>query len=82
MIPSGTTIKAFFPGLSARTIHSMNSPSQTLTLRAKELLVELAGISLEIAQMAITPEDGETLPAWFIVEVTRDLPALTKKKMG
>ena len=45
-------------------------------------LVELAGISLEIAQMAITPEDGETLPAWFIVEVTRDLPALTKKKMG
>ena len=60
----------------------LTSATQTLTLRAKELLVELAGISLEIAQMAITPEDGETLPAWFIVEVTRDLPALTKKKMG
>ena len=60
----------------------LTSATQTLTLRAKELLVELAGISLEIAQMAITPENGETLPAWFIVEVTRDLPALTKKKMG
>lgn len=32
--------------------------------------------------MAITPENGETLPAWFIVEVTRDLPALTRKKLG
>ena len=60
----------------------LTSATQTLTLRAKELLVELAGISLEIAQMAITPENGETLPVWFIVEVTRDLPALTKKKMG
>lgn len=60
----------------------LTSATQTLTLRAKDLLVELAGISLEIAQMAITPEDGKTLPAWFIVEVTRDLPALTNKKMG
>ena len=65
-----------------RNRSKLTSATQTLTLRAKELLVELAGISLEIAQMAITPEDGETLPAWFIVEVTRDLPALTKKKMG
>ena len=58
----------------------LTSATQTLTLRAKELLVELACISLEIAQMAITPEDGETLPAWFIVEVTRDLPARAKKR--
>ena len=65
-----------------RNRSKLTSATQTLTLRAKDLLVELAGISLEIAQMAITPEDGETLPAWFIVEVTRDLPALTKKKMG
>lgn len=65
-----------------RNRSKLTSATQTLTLRAKELLVELAGISLEIAQVAITPEDGETLPAWFIVEVTRDLPALTKKKMG
>lgn len=65
-----------------RNRSKLTSATQTLTLRAKELLVELAGISLEIAQMAITPENGETLPAWFIVEVTRDLPALTKKKMG
>ena len=35
MIPSGTTIKAFFPGLSARTIHSMNSPSMPMALIEK-----------------------------------------------
>ena len=63
--------------------HGKLTPAtQELTLRAKELLAELAGISLEIAQMSITPEEGETLPAWFIVEVTRDLPALTRKKLG
>lgn len=53
-----------------------------LAMRAKDLLVDLANISVEIAQMAITPEDGDTLPAWFIVEATRDIPALTRKKLG
>ena len=58
----------------------LTSKSQLLAARAKELLVELASISEEIAQMAITPEDGETLPAWFIVEATRDIPTLMRKK--
>jgi hypothetical protein len=46
--------------------------------RAKALLVELAEISLECAQMVIaTDEDGASvLPAWFLVEVSRDLPRL------
>ena len=48
----------------------------------KGLLVELANISLEVAQMVITPEDGSTLPAWFIVEASRDIPALARKKLG
>jgi hypothetical protein len=46
--------------------------------RAKALLVELAAISLECGQMVIaTDEDGApVLPAWFLVEVSRDLPRL------
>ena len=55
---------------------------QTLALRAKELLVELADISPEVVQMAITPENGETLPGWFVVEAVRDIPALAKRRNG
>lgn len=56
--------------------------TQALAMRAKDLLVELAAVSLEIAQMAVAPEEGEALPAWFIVETSRDLPALAKRKLG
>ncbi|MEV4050492.1 MoxR family ATPase [Amycolatopsis sp. NPDC049688] len=46
--------------------------------RAKSLLVELAEISLEMAQLVIA--DDETghprLPSWFLVEAARDLPRL------
>jgi MoxR-like ATPase len=46
--------------------------------RAKTLLVELAEISLEMAQLVIAEsEDGApALPAWFLVEAARDLPRL------
>ena len=60
----------------------LTASTQALSLRAKELLVDLANISLEVAQMVITPEDGSTLPAWFIVEASRDIPALARKKLG
>ncbi|GAA1606811.1 ATP-binding protein [Catellatospora bangladeshensis] len=47
-------------------------------LRAKGLLVELAEISLECAQLVVAAdaEGKPVLPAWFLVEVTRDLPRL------
>jgi len=46
--------------------------------RAKALLVELAELSLECGQLVIAAdEDGApVLPAWFLVEVSRDLPRL------
>jgi hypothetical protein len=46
--------------------------------RAKSLLVELAEISLECAQLVIaTDEHGvAVLPAWFMVDIGRDLPRL------
>ncbi|WP_066946109.1 ATP-binding protein [Microtetraspora fusca] len=49
-----------------------------LAYRAKTLLVELAEISLECAQLVIaTGDDGApVLPSWFLVEVSRDLPRL------
>lgn len=56
--------------------------TRALAMRAKELLIELANISMEIAQMAITPEGDESLPAWFVVEASRDIPALTRRKQG
>ena len=51
-----------------------------LASRAKALIKDLAGISLEIAQMAVSPEDDEQLPDWFMVEIVRDLPRLAAKK--
>ncbi|MFG2078648.1 AAA family ATPase [Nonomuraea maritima] len=49
-----------------------------LGFRAKTLLVELAEISLECAQLVIANDaDGApALPAWFLVEVGRDVPRL------
>ena len=60
----------------------LSGEAQALALRAKELLVELADISPEVVQMAITPENGETLPGWFVVEAVRDIPALAKRRNG
>lgn len=59
---------------------SLGGSAQKLALRAKELLVELAAISPEIVQMAITPEDGEELPAWFVIDCVREIPALARKR--
>jgi AAA domain (dynein-related subfamily) len=57
-----------------------NGPASTrqLAYRAKAMLVELAEISLEIAQTVLAAdEDGnQPLPGWFLVEAARDLPAL------
>lgn len=60
----------------------LSSDSQTLVLQAKDRITELANISLEIARMAVTPEDGKELPDWFVVELFRDLPRLADKRNG
>ena len=58
----------------------LSGESMALVFRAKELLIELAEISLEIAQMTITPEDGTDLPNWFVVEAAKDIPNLLRKR--
>jgi hypothetical protein len=55
------------------------SPSvRAFALRAKGLLVELAEISVECAQLVIAADDEgmPVLPSWFLIEVGRDLPRL------
>ena len=54
---------------------------KNLAFNAKALLRDLSLISLEIAQMTVAEQEGEEqLPAWFLVEVVRDLPRLAMKK--
>jgi hypothetical protein len=50
--------------------------------RAKALLVELAELSLECGRLVIAadPDGAPVLPAWFLVEVSRDLPRLVASR--
>jgi hypothetical protein len=59
-----------------------SSSAKQLGTRSKALLVELADISLEVAQLVFAgDEDGRpVLPAWFLTEVMRDLPRLVEAR--
>ena len=53
---------------------------QALVHRSKAMLKDLAQISLEMAQIAVAEEAGQTLPAWYMIEVVRDLPRLVERQ--
>jgi hypothetical protein len=58
----------------------LRGKTQEFVHRAKALLKDLARINLEIAQMVVAdPDDGAGLPAWFMVEIVRDLPRLVAR---
>jgi hypothetical protein len=62
---------------------AMTERHKQLAHRAKALLTDLAAISLEMAQTVVSKqaEDGAaSLPAWFLVEVVRDLPRLAARR--
>lgn len=62
---------------------AVGEAQRELAHRAKALIKELAGISLEMAQMVVAQaDDGSGLPAWLMVEIVRDLPRLVEKKNG
>lgn len=67
--------------LPAQRRHASEQVRQ-FAFRAKSLLVELAEISLEIAQLVIADDEaGEpVLPSWFLVEAARDLPRLVASR--
>lgn len=51
-----------------------------LVLMAKDRIRELARISVEIAQVVVAETDeNQKLPAWFLIEIIRDLPRLALK---
>ena len=54
--------------------------TQHLVHTSKAMLKSLAQISLEMAQIVVAEENGETLPAWYMVEVVRDLPRLVERR--
>lgn len=69
--------------LPADRRHASASVRQ-FAFRAKGLLVELAEVSLEIAQLVIADDDegNSRLPAWFLVDVAKDLPRLVTARAG
>ncbi|WP_405012865.1 ATP-binding protein [Kitasatospora sp. NBC_01539] len=67
--------------LPARKEQASPALRQT-AFRAKSLLVQLAEISVEVAQTVIADgSDGNpVLPSWFLVEAARDLPRLVEAR--
>ncbi|MFZ4072037.1 MAG: AAA family ATPase [Caulobacterales bacterium] len=58
----------------------ISKPVRDLALTAKDALVQLSRISVEMAQLVIAAdEEGNALPDWFMVEIARDLPRLVAK---
>ena len=51
--------------------------------RAKAMLIDLAALSLECAQIVVASDDdgAPVLPAWFLVEISRDVPRLVAAKV-
>jgi hypothetical protein len=60
----------------------MSANARQTAYRAKSLLVQLAEISVEVAQTVIASDaDGHpVLPAWFLVEAARDMPRLVEAR--
>ncbi|MGH8879565.1 MAG: ATP-binding protein [Stackebrandtia sp.] len=55
---------------------------QQIAYRAKALLIQLAEISVEVAQTVIA-DDGDgnpVLPSWFLIEAARDMPRLVEAR--
>lgn len=54
--------------------------ARDLAHQAKARLKTLSEISLEMAQVVVARDEGQSLPDWFIVEVARDLPRLIERR--
>jgi MoxR-like ATPase len=66
--------------LPASRQHASDS-ARLFASRAKQLLVELSEIAVEIAQLVIAKDDNdETLPSWFLTEAAKDMPRLVEAR--
>lgn len=60
---------------------SVRSEHKQIAVRAKDMLRDLARISVEMAQAVVSEDDqGLRLPAWLLIEIARDLPRLAARK--
>jgi MoxR-like ATPase len=67
--------------LRAQLIKELPREKSSAAHRAKAVLTDLAGVSYEMAQLAIAPDDqGNSLPDWFLLEVVRELPRLAQAR--
>jgi MoxR-like ATPase len=58
----------------------LSKSARDLSMRAKDALIQLSRISVEMAQLVLAADDqGGALPDWFMVEIARDLPRLVGK---
>jgi MoxR-like ATPase len=58
---------------------------RVLVKQAKQILIQLCDSNVEMATVMVAEEAGEdarNLPAWFLVEVIRDLPRLAERVGG
>ena len=61
----------------------MSGEVKALALSAKDRLIQLSRISLEMAQLVVAEDDnGTALPDWYMIELARDLPRLMSKRDG
>jgi len=59
----------------------MGQETRQLAHRAKDLIVSLARISIELAQLTVTEtESGAALPGWYTIELVRALPRLAAQR--
>lgn len=64
-----------------RSARKVSGETRELAHNAKDRLIALSRISLEMAQLALAEDDeGNALPDWFMVEIARDLPRLVAAK--
>lgn len=62
---------------------SVRTDHKVLAIRAKDMLRDLARISVEIAQSVLSEDEhGNCLPSWFLIEIARDLPRLATRSKG
>ena len=58
----------------------LGGETKELATHSKKLIIQLSRISLEMAQLVIAEDDeGRTLPDWYMMEISRDLPRLLGK---
>jgi len=66
-----------------RDAKKASSEVKALAISAKDCLVQLSRISLEMSQLVVAEDDdGTALPDWFMIEIARDLPRLMAGRSG